>query len=71
MVVQRVKERLRNKFNVAVAETNHQELWQRAEIGVVSVSSSEQNLRQVLEGAQGEAQRVLGGDLVDSTIEIL
>ncbi len=71
MVVQRVKERLRGKFNVAVAEVSHQELWQRAAIGVVSVSSSETNLRQVLEGAQGEAQRLLGGDLMDSTIEIL
>ncbi len=71
MVVQRVKQRLRGKFNVAVAELDHQELWQRAAIGVVSVSSHVGNLRQVLEGAQGEAQHLLGGDLIDSTIEIL
>ena len=71
MVVQRVKERLRNKFNVSVSEVDHQELWQRAALAVVSVSSSETNLRQVLQGAQGEASHLLGGDLIDSNIEIL
>jgi hypothetical protein len=71
MVVQRVKERLRGKFNVAVAELDHQDLWQRAVLGVASISSSERNLRQVLDGAQAESARLLGGDLVNSTIEIL
>lgn len=71
MVVQRVKDRLRGKFNVAVAEVNHQDLWQRAVLGVASVSSSEVNLRQVLDGAQAESARLLGGDLVNATIEIL
>jgi hypothetical protein len=56
---------------VAVAELDHQDLWQRALIGVASISSSETNLRQVLDGAQAESARLLGGDLVNSTIEIL
>ncbi len=71
MVVQRVKERLRGKFNVAVAELDHQDLWQRSTLAIVSVSSSERNLRQVLEGAQKEAEHVLGSDLTGSDIEIL
>ncbi len=71
MVVQRVKDRLRGKFNVAVAELDHQETWQRALLGVVSISSSERNLRQVLEGALHESEHVLGGDLVRSGIELL
>jgi uncharacterized protein YlxP (DUF503 family) len=71
MVVQRVKERLRAKFNVAVAELDHQELWQRALLGAVSISSSAENLRQVLEGARREAEHTLGGDLVAAEIELL
>lgn len=71
MVVQRLKDRLRSKFNVAVAEVDHQELWQRAVLGVASISSSEANLRQVLSGAQAESEHLLGGDLVNATIEIL
>ncbi len=71
MVVRRVKDRLRAKFNVAVAEVEHQDLWQRALLGVASISSSEANLRQVLEGAQAESENLLGGDLVRATIELV
>ena len=34
-VVRKLKERLRARFNVAVAELDHQDLWQRATVGVV------------------------------------
>ena len=30
--------RMRKRFNVAAAETNHQDVWQSAEISVVTVS---------------------------------
>lgn len=36
-VVNRVKERIRSRFNASVAEVDHQELWQRAAIGVAIV----------------------------------
>jgi hypothetical protein len=49
---------------VAVAELDHQELWQRAVVGVVSISSDQQNLETVMEGVQRESEKVLGGDLV-------
>ncbi len=74
MVVQRMKDRLRGKFNVAVAELDHQDTWQRLLLGVVSISSSEQNLRQVLDGALRESEHILldgGHNLVNSTIELL
>jgi len=71
MVLNRLRDRLRQKFNVAVAELEYQDLWQRALLGVVSISSSEQNLRQVLEGARHEAEELLGGDLSHSEIELL
>ena len=32
-VVESLKDRLRNKFNVAVAEIDYQDLWQRAAVG--------------------------------------
>ena len=40
MVLRSVKDRLK-KFNVSVSETEHQDLWQRAELGVVTVSTLE------------------------------
>jgi hypothetical protein len=40
MVLRSVKDRLR-KYNVAVAELEHQDLWQRAGLGVVTIAASE------------------------------
>ena len=40
-VVRSLQERLRNKFNVAVAEIDYQDLWQRAALAAVTVSSDQ------------------------------
>jgi len=37
-VLNHVKERLRTRFNASVAEVDHQDLWQRATLGVAVVS---------------------------------
>jgi len=39
MVVSKIKQRLRNKFNVSVAEVDHNELWQRVTLGIASVAN--------------------------------
>jgi uncharacterized protein YlxP (DUF503 family) len=38
-VLNSLKARLRNKFNVALCETAYQDKWQRSELGLVTVSS--------------------------------
>lgn len=70
-VLRRLKERLRARFNVAVAELDHQDTWQRAQVGVVSLSNDRLHLAQQLEAASAEAENLLGGDLVGSHIEYL
>ena len=47
-VVNHVKERLRTRFNVSVAEVDHQDLWQRATLGVAAVSGEQGVLDRVL-----------------------
>jgi uncharacterized protein YlxP (DUF503 family) len=37
-VLNHVKERVRSRFNVSVAEVDHQDLWQRATLAVAAVS---------------------------------
>ena len=39
-VLRSVKDRLRNSFNISVAEIDPTDLWQRATLGVVSISHS-------------------------------
>jgi hypothetical protein len=38
MVVRSLKDRIRHRFNVSVAETGHQDVWTRAELSVAVVS---------------------------------
>ena len=65
-VVKSLKDRLRNKFNVAVAEIDYQDLWQRAAVAAVTVASDHGHAEQVLQSVEAEAQcRLLGRDLVD------
>ena len=57
-VVNHVKERLRTRFNASVAEVDHQDLWQRAALGVAVVSSApgglDRVLRDILACVEGE-----------------
>ena len=71
MVVRSIKDRLRSKFNVAVAETDHQEVWQRAAISVATVGSDEQYVRQALQLALDEAERSVPDCVVQGNIEIV
>ena len=68
-VLQSLKDRLRHKFNVAVAEIDFQDLWQRSAIAVVTVSSDRENAEKVLAGADEEATAMLGGALIATSVE--
>jgi len=47
-VVKTLTNGLRSKFNVAVAEVDHQDLWQRATIAVSAVGAEGYHLRRVM-----------------------
>jgi len=70
-VVESLKARLRNKFNVAVAEIDYQDLWQRAAVAAVTVSSDHVHAEKVLRSVEEEAAALLGGELVEATVEWL
>jgi hypothetical protein len=70
-VVLGLKERLRGKFNVAVAEIEGQDLWQRAVVAVATVSPDRAYAEKVLRSAEDEAAALLGGGLAGTSLEWL
>jgi uncharacterized protein YlxP (DUF503 family) len=70
-VVQSLKDRLRHKFNVAVAEIDYQDLWQRAAIAAVTVSSDHDHAAKVLQSVEDDAAALLGSELAEATVEWL
>jgi uncharacterized protein YlxP (DUF503 family) len=63
--------RLRNRLNVAVAEVEHQDLWQRARLAVVSVNTDQAHLDATLSHATSEAGNARDVMILDAQTEIL
>jgi hypothetical protein len=70
MVVRGVKDRLQ-RFNVAVAEVEHQDLWQRAGLGIVTIAGTEAHADRELRAALDEIERVEPGSVARSEVEFL
>ena len=70
-IVKSLKDRLRKRHNVSVAEIDYQDLWQRALIAAVTVGSSRMVAEQTLQSVEDDASSILGPYLADATIEWL
>lgn len=68
-VVRSMKDRLRQSFNVSVAEMDEAVTWQSATIGIAAVSSSRDYLRGLMEEVERAATRLArenGADVTDA-----
>jgi uncharacterized protein YlxP (DUF503 family) len=74
-VVRSVKDKLRAHFNVSVAELDTAgNLWQRATVGVVSISESRDYLTGLMHNVEREATRIAnnaGAEVADAFVEFL
>jgi len=70
-VVRSLKDRLRRKFNISIAEIDGEGSWQRSTIAAVTVSTSRDYADQLLKSVEEDAASVLGPILVEVTIEWL
>jgi uncharacterized protein YlxP (DUF503 family) len=68
-VLRKMRDRLRARFNVAVAELDHQDVWQRATLGVVSISDSQVLLESVFRQVLAESENILGDDVADHVLD--
>ena len=70
-VLRSLRDKLRRDFNVAVAELEHHDTWQRSVVGIVTISNEEKHLREVLQKVLDEADRILGSFLINQAVEIV
>ena len=69
-----LKDRLRSTFNVSVAELDASPVWNRATVGVVSISGSRDYLDRLMKNVERQATRIAnnhGADVTDSFVEYL
>ncbi len=63
--------RVSNKFNVAVSEIDHHDLWQRSTVGVVSVAVEREPIDKMFQKVLREAERQGEALLISVDIEFL
>jgi hypothetical protein len=70
-IVKSLKDRLHTQFNVSVAETDHQDRWQLAELSCCVVATSRRHAESVLGAADKLVERDPGTRIVDSQLNLL
>ena len=70
MILRGVKDRAR-KFNVSVAEVDHHDLWQRAELAVVAVATDGTHAEKELQAVVNEIERHEPGLITRTELEHL
>ena len=66
-----LKERVRARYEVSVAEIDHHDLWQRATLGLACISHDAQHARAVVSKAMEFIEEHVEGQVIDTAVEIL
>lgn len=70
-VVKSIKDRVRNKFNLSIAEVDNNDLWQRATLGMAMVGNERRFVNQSLEKVVNHIKDITSADVIDYQIELL
>ena len=72
-VLRAVTMSVQKRFNVAIAEVDFQDKWQRAALGVSCVAESPTHCRRVLQSVERQISKAAidGGELVDRSVEVI
>ncbi len=66
-----LKERVRARFEVSVAEVDHHDLWQRATLALACVSNDSRHANEVVSKAMDFIEEHVEGRVIDTSVEIL
>ena len=70
-VVRALKERIRQRVQAAVAEVDHQDLWQRAALGVSVVSGERRQVDSMLQKVRSLVESTHAAELLDWQEQLL
>ena len=70
-VLKSLKDRIKNKFNVSVAEVDPTDLWQSASLGVVIVSNEVRHANGILTKVVNLVEKDVRVELINCDMEVL
>jgi hypothetical protein len=63
-----LKDRLKNKYNVAVAELDYHKKWQRAKIGIVTLNNEKRLVDSLFSRIIADAEENIDGHIIEHQI---
>jgi uncharacterized protein len=69
--VRSIRDKIRNKFNVSIAEVDNQDLWQRGTLGVAVVATDGAMAREVLDKVRELVERDFRVSILEANIDFL
>lgn len=70
-VIKSLQEKVRNRFNVSVAEVGSNDVWQRAELGVAAVGNDRAFINSVIDKVVNFIEDLHVAEITDHRIEII
>lgn len=70
-VLKGMKEKVKHRFNVSIAEVDHEDLWQRATLAVVCVANDARLANEVVSKAVNFIESLSDGAVIDIRVEVL
>ena len=70
-ILQSIKKKIQNQFNVSIAEVDYHDKWQRACLGIACVSNDRRFLDKTLSNVMNAVQRENRVEILNQVIEIL
>ena len=71
-ILKSITERVKNRFNVSIAEVDDQELWQLVSVGITCVSNSPQHANQMLSNVVAFIEKSrFDVEMLDYEVEII
>ena len=65
--IKSIKDRLRKRFNVSVAEIENSDKWQRASLGIATVSNEQKHVEKILDNVMNLIYGDYRVEVLDST----
>ena len=70
-ILQSLKKKLRNKFNISIAEIDYHDKWQRSLFGIALISSDRKYIDQVFSKVLNFIDRENRVEIIDTFVEVL
>ena len=70
-VLRSIKDRLKGRFNISVAEVEDQDLWQRVTLGVACIGTDNAQVNRVLDHVIDFVEEIPDVEVIEATIEII